>query len=609
VTTNARVVRFSRLRLPRFFLLALALLAVPIARADTLDTVLDAMHKAGVIEQPVVDAKPLIECLAKGSSVADCAGGSAANSELANDPQVQNVLDIFQSVNDHDWYAVLKKAGITVGCGLIPGGQIKDVACGELGKIAAQVLDGVGSVLGAVGGFVTSIFGGGSDPAPISEEDYYRLNFMPWYHWSVVHQLDNDTPANVQTLNAPMAACVDYYDNHTYSLAAAQQACNNLRTRLGNTGYIIGNAFRQETESYFQLHFAPKVDEWAQMSMGEGNDNINIYAKQAMNTCVADERAHLPLPNPGFDECQAMKQSLASLPSGLVNFQQLADQAYAQCQALANQRSVPANDNAYTRICQPITNRIIGKVILAMGGLKSAMETAAAAGCPNSGTPKSILCSSDASYAACVKAIPEHASLCMHVNNMPAIDHAKQIFDQVSTAANPCLLQGSVVACLHPTQRVHCNDLRQAVENGGASPAEMEFYCELQDDPAYDALKQTALAMVDAMNAEYDSSPSPSPACQLARFDPLVVTCPDGFNWDASQQRVSAVYNLVNANNSGRPRPITCLTDDDQDGSELPCLEAQVSTGQPPALTPVRPIRPVQPLRVRPAPVIKSNDG
>ena len=47
-------------------------------------------------------AKPLISCLASGKNVLDCTAGAAGQSELANDPQVRNVIDIYQAFQQHD---------------------------------------------------------------------------------------------------------------------------------------------------------------------------------------------------------------------------------------------------------------------------------------------------------------------------------------------------------------------------------------------------------------------------------------------------------------------------------------------------------------------------
>jgi hypothetical protein len=491
---------------------------------------------------------------------------------------------------------------------------------------------------------------------------------MPWYHWSVVYQLDNDTPSNNQILDAPIAACVDYFYHHTYSKADANKVCASFRARMSQSGYDIGKSFRDETESYFQLHFAPKVYEWAEISFNN-SDNINIYAKQAMNTCLWDERQHIPLPSPGLEQCQAMQQSGANLPS---IFQAQVAQMVTQCQALVKVRTVPADNDAYTRICTPMKNRVIGKVIFAMGDLKSRMETAAAAGCPNNGYPKSIHCDSFASRDACINAMPEHASMCAlnfgkaimdtaaaagcpntgtqpsitcptymtHascVKSMPdaydnwcqldenqAVDAmATEIFKAETTDDAPCQMASSrAIQCVHPLQNVHCNSAKTALGDAWGLPAVAGITCDVFDTPEYDQLKQQATQVLAAINADYpapglqlrsnamlQTAPPPAP-CQLARHDPLVISCAEGFRLDAIPERASAVYSAINADNQGgRPRSVYCLADVDHDGAEAPCLEGGPIPELPPAVDLDHP-DPQQPqLRLRPAPVTPTDGG
>ena len=645
------------------FTLAIGLIIATPSRADALDTVLDILYKAGVIDGNVKAAKPLISCLADGKNVADCTAGAADQSEFAADPQVKNVIDIYQAFRAQDYYTVLKKAGITVGCALIPGGEVKDVLCGELGKIAAAVLDGVGSVLGAVGSFVTSIVGGGSDPPPMSPQDYYTLNFMPWYHWSVVHQLDQDTPANLQVLNAPVPACVDYFYHHTYSKDDANKVCGDMRTWLNNAGYAIGNAFRDETDSYFQLHFAPKIDEWAVMSFNKPG-TIDSLASGAMANCLINERKKIPLPEPGFEQCDAINPN-----AGGALFVQVLQQLKNQCVALATQRTVPKDNDAYTRICTPITNRVSGKIILAMAEVKSRMEAAAAAGCPNDGTPKSIHCDSVAAHTACVNAIPEHASMCQLTSQgildtaaaagcpnsgtvqsiwcgskaawdacvqamgeqkalcqfdyiAAARANAQLIFDAATTADSPCELNDRTISCIRTIQQTRCESTKQEIFK--AYPWYLiGVNCTSLESPAYDQLKEQALQVLVAVNAVYQEAPvlhmqsqlmiqtAPPPApCSRARHDPLVISCAEGFKLDEFPERASAVYAAINADiQGGRPRPIYCLADVDNDGAEAPCLEGGPLPELPPAVDLDHPV-PQQPmLRLRPAPVIKTDDG
>ena len=605
---DVQATRFSRLRLARVFLSLLIILAAPAVKADALDQVLKAMYSAGVIEKSVLDARPLIECLAKGGNAAQCAVGSAKDAELANDPQVQNVLEIVQAVDEQDWYRVIKKAGITVGCGLIPGGQIKDIACGELGKIAGQILDGAGSVAGAVGGFVASMFGGGSDPAPMAEEAYYTLNFMPWYHKSVIYQLDQDTPANVGVLNAPMAACIDYFDNHRYDRKDAVKACTDLRTRLNNTGYAIGNAFRMETESYYQLHFAPMIDEWTQDHFAD-NQALDLVAAQAMAACVQDERKKLPLPGPGWEQCQAIEQSVAGYPS---MFKDLGLQLVQQCKTITAQRVVPADDDAYTRICKPMKNKVAFKLIFEMGTLNSQMEKAAAAGCDNGGNPRTIHCLSFLEHAACMQAIPERPSLC-HLDINRSIDaEAVKILELTTSQDAPCQRSGRrIIQCVHPVQVANCKQSLRATGDAWGPDAVQGIDCQSLDSPEYRQLMDQARSVVSVLNDTYPPNAPPTLGCSVRRDDPLVINCDPGFQIGEIPERAQAAQIRLASNSAnGRPNPLYCPQDTDRDGAEFPCLEPGVETV--PALrslpTPTI-LRPANPARIRVVAPVRNGGG
>jgi hypothetical protein len=637
------------------------------SRADPLDQVLDVLNTAGVIDGNVKAAKPLIQCMAKGGNAVSCAKGNAGDTELANDPQVQNVLDIYQSVQQQDWYAVLKKAGVTAGCALIPeGGEVKDAVCGELGKIAMQVLDGVGSVLGAVGGFVNSLAGGDSSPA-ISDQDYYTLNFMPWYHKSVIYQLDYDTPSNTQILNYPMKDCVSYFLKHTLNGQLAVTKCSDMQKQLSDRGYAIGNTFRQETDSYYQLHFAPKMEEWAQIAFVH-NEQISGLAASAKTSCIYNERKKLPLPSPGFEQCEAMKQAFGNLPAVFSGMQD----ALNQCQTVATLRSVPSDNDAYTRICEPVEKRVQVAILGAMGQIKSLMDTAAAAGCPNDGTPKSIHCDSGEAHTACVNAIPEHASMCqltsqaildtaaaagcpnngtvqsIHCDSdtawaacvqampeqkalcqidfiMAARANAQLIFESATTADSPCELNDRTISCIRPIQQKRCQSTWQAISDAWGPTNLIGVHCTSLDNPVYDQLMQQAQSAVAALNATYPPNPPPTEGCTVWGDDPLVISCPDGFQWDAIPERAEATYNLLHTTDStGRPGPIFCVGDVDHDGAEAPCLAGEELPALPPPamvpqppqglqqLQPVNPARPVQQTpatRMRRALPIIKRDG
>jgi hypothetical protein len=126
----------------RFLPLALMLAvfaAVPgPSRADTLDTLLN------LIEPELVTARPLIECLVKGSSVQSCAmqvAQDGVNSEVAGAMATQSsvvlVVDVIRAAtaNPPDWIRVLELTGVdltfSVACkaGLAVVGPLEPVLC------------------------------------------------------------------------------------------------------------------------------------------------------------------------------------------------------------------------------------------------------------------------------------------------------------------------------------------------------------------------------------------------------------------------------------------------------------------------------------------------
>ncbi len=206
---------FLQHMLIRCFVAASLLFGASQTRADELDLVLDVMHKAGVIDGNVVAAKPLIFCLGQGKSVEACTVDAAGDSELAEDPQVRNVLDIYIAFRAKDYSTVIKKAGVTVGCALVPGGEVKDIVCGELGKIALSIANGVGETLISVGETIyCGLLGGCSDdkPPPMAAEDYYRLYMAPGYHRLLMAKEAGD--GSYKTLTAPLFSILPEFLSH-----------------------------------------------------------------------------------------------------------------------------------------------------------------------------------------------------------------------------------------------------------------------------------------------------------------------------------------------------------------------------------------------------------
>lgn len=138
--------------------LAMALAASGPARADTVDTVLDYLAKAGVIDPAIKDAKPLIDCLVKNNgsasacvnvkSLAEQQGKAAAQKFVPDDPKIQGAFQVVQAVQKGDWVRVVEVAGVKVllplACdlGLATTGPLKSLVCKDaMKKIVAKVAE------------------------------------------------------------------------------------------------------------------------------------------------------------------------------------------------------------------------------------------------------------------------------------------------------------------------------------------------------------------------------------------------------------------------------------------------------------------------------------
>ena len=135
-----------------------------VARADALDTVLNILWTAGLIDKSVVDAKPLVACLVNGNSVQSCgeqlAGDYAdqtATDVMASDPKIVLAVDVMRSINQGDWIKVLETTStdllmqIACSAGIPGGGPVKSFICsGVFGEVAKKTKPVVRQVLIAV---------------------------------------------------------------------------------------------------------------------------------------------------------------------------------------------------------------------------------------------------------------------------------------------------------------------------------------------------------------------------------------------------------------------------------------------------------------------------
>lgn len=581
--------------------LSFLLAALPV-RADSLDFMLDVLYKAGVIDGNVKAAKPLIFCLADGKSVPDCTIGAAGQTELANDPEVRNVVEIYQSFQQKDYYAVVKKAGVTVGCALIPGGQIKDVLCGEIAKMALVVINGVGTVLGSVGDAVSSLFGGGDQEAPpMPDEDYYRLYFAPAYH-KLVMAVDAGDGSAQSIVQAIHADCKAYYSRFEQY---ASNGCEANAPRLLNQAIALHETLLAEGDSWFRLRSEPKIESWAREHFGEDS---TIYVSTQLAECRASIQKAIALPDPGFDRCDIFKnqmQQMSFFPSGAID--EIDNQCRAQAQTLA---ILPPHD-AFAMACDTVQKTLPVRLLAAMAAWKTRMNLAQGAGCWNEGTPDTIHCDTYASQLACVKAIPDKVSICGFDVHKADQNFAQEVFSilyaETAKTGKPqhCLRTDAQVLCFRPVKQQGCKIYTVLHGSKYGLSSMGDSICLLQSDAEYDQLKSKAQQVLAALNAQkaaavgdtvvrrvgpvmatarsqqanhagtlrpsirfgrsLSSDIDPAAPCSLAVEDPLKIVCKPDFQWDGQPARDAQVVAILGAALD------YCAADYEADGADIPC--------------------------------------
>lgn len=595
-------------------------------RADELDFVLDVMYKAGVIDGNVVAAKPLIFCLADGKSVEACTIDAAGNSELADDPQVRNVLDIYLAFRAKDYPTVLKKGGVTIGCALIPGGNVKDVVCGELGKMALSVVNGLGGALGDVGCAVSSLWGGCADdePPPMSASDYYTLFYLPASHRLLMAKEEQDGSFD-KLLNVLFTQCHGYYDSFKET---ATNACEANHASAKNRIGMLHKALRDEGDSQFALQVQPKLEDWAFSHFGQDS---SAFVAESVKQCRSNVSKAIPMPN-AMARCEWLSsefkaQSNNSLMSAV--FPKL----LAQCQAEQQPFVVNAPNDIYAMACEPVAQKTPSAAIGAMNVWKQRMDKAAAAGCPNSGTPASISCPSFDTLLACLKAIPDKRSACeadaTRKQEMLAQGVLEQLYNPSAKAGKPqrCVRLQTVVQCNRPVKQQQCKTFFALYGDYFKNPGIPKIgkpinHCPLQADAAFDAQVRQAKDAVALLNGgspaaitRSDSVTAPSrvqasalwkmaealsrPAgpCQVEAPDWLRIRCQNGFVWNADEARAQSVRNLLGGDLA------LCPDDMELDGADLPCLDGVAVAAFPSKAEP-EPAQPAEPVKLKLDPAI-----
>ncbi len=543
-------------------LAALLGLASAPARADTLDTVLQILHSAQLIDQGVVDAKPLVQCVIEHSPQYCIDEGSAYLS--GSDPKVKLVVDLIRAARASDWLLVLELTGTDVltqvacNAGIPAGGAVKEFICsGLMVKVAKQAKpvvrqvlvavksgdlddwlmvatmtgptlacdlmpssipgkDAVCSVLGQVlGGAVQAVadaanavwgsatavgewISGQNKHMPV--ETYYALYWKPWYHTGTLIQLRGQSGWG-GLLKEVRDPCEDYFDSHTMSQDHAQRVCNDMRDRFSREVGIFVQAMRQAPEAYRRAVALPLAEVWGVTDHGKG-DTLAAHRPLIVNGCEVDLRAKFPFPEPDPRQCTAISDMAKRMGA---QWKQGLEALYQQC-ANRQVRQVPQPsvwEDRCEQIGQQFTNDLLAARIKVESRVKQLVQSGACvvpAGWKKSDGAQ-LECGDYLGYRQCLDALSaaHPEKRCSFDQRKADIELAGKVVEQLGGRARCSHTPAGEIVCLRPWLQSRCdNELGKARQFG--QYAHTGLSCRYLQTPAYAQALSEVERILDALN-------------------------------------------------------------------------------------------------------------
>jgi hypothetical protein len=300
-------------------------LAASAAQADTLQSVLDLLAQAGVIDQDVANARPVIECVINGGNIENCVKQYAeqkADALLRSDSKLETAVEVIVAVQNKHWGQVIELAGTDVlkqvvcTAGVPIGGAVKDFICGgvfdvaiSLGKpvikdsivaiesgdywklvtllgveytcevmpdavpakseicgVLGKALNLVGKALkGAAKEAWETLAAVGEDISGQSQhmptKQFFDDRWKPFLHLCVHGELVSGGPA---MCGYEYNDCVEYFDGHRMSKSSAEEVCGLMRKSLTDQGAAVAKAMQAAPAAYFEGTLQPLVGETTQ---------------------------------------------------------------------------------------------------------------------------------------------------------------------------------------------------------------------------------------------------------------------------------------------------------------------------------------------------------
>ncbi len=531
------------------------------AKTDTLDTLIDILVTAGVVDPAIRDARELINCMVN-QSPQQCVGGELATSGfMPDDPAVKAVVDVVKAAYQSDWLKVLEitgtdvlfqvvcKAGLSttgpfndfvcgglfpkvvakgkpvvrqvlvaigsgnigdwvalvtmagpqLGCELIPDSiPGKGAVCGPLGQVLAFASDAITDAANAVWGGINNIGDWVSGQKKHMDRDhYYALYWQPWYHYGTWLGTVNNWQGWGTLLAYIRDPCEHYFDSHTMSQENAQELCDGQRDRFSSEVHAFKSALDVAPDAYYEMAIKDLPAIYAIEDYGKQTNN----SKRAFvnGICETHMRVVFPFPEPDSARCEAFKAS-ADQAGG--QFKDMLMQLYNKC--VTDQNTQQPNPTVWSYVCKPLGNRFVAELDKERVKLDDKLRDLVIAGClppPGWGPADGInlKCINYQAYDKCLDTfrLANPTKYC-------SLDQAKADNKLARTIRNElglkrCGLNGdTTVVCTRPWKRDRCEVLRKAAIQGLSQPSALR--CELMFDSSYISGMEKAKEIVHALN-------------------------------------------------------------------------------------------------------------
>ncbi len=562
------------------------------ARADTLDAILDLVLQS--VDPSLVDAKKMLKCAIGQGGLNDktlqvCGGGLAkakADAYLESDSTAQTVVTVGIAASKKQWGKVIEIGGtkliLDLACtAAMPPGPVKSVLCSnlstELAKLARPVVAGVVGALSS------------------SPVDVLKL----------VSILGPGLACKVDVIPAAMRelACGTIGE----ILAAGKELAEGLADLAASAVKAAGFVFdagdkalgsyheKLSPKAYFKAYwvYTTHLGAWLKYVKGEAalmafvNDRHSSCKQYygSAKPCDPMRKLYLDTVNPAVEQLKgagAAYFEVALKPDLLYHylFYRSSGGKYPgfnwggnACHLMEKfpllegdgLQSTQPRPTVWDHACKKAYDLLLAELAQKKPALEAQLAGLAKQGCTATSSA-SLYCASYEGQAACLKALPAHASQCVVDVGKATASLAPKIALQLGKR---CSVAGqTTVQCTRPWKVDQCKSTVAAYNAQKSAPwgGKLSLACTAAVDPAFEPGKLQALEIAGLLNhkpggtALMASAANDSGAGCKPLWDPLSLGCKD--------------HKAVAAQLAQLPKLAvpSCPPDPNRDGADLPCI-------------------------------------